>query len=126
MDWFSEFLDKISSGKVEFTDETGKLITISISKKLIDMFKENQAQFIKVGADAFKDFLNLMYKEQDFDALLSIYRKLDNSTLLAMYKEDSIKLAELVKQAQEERELWIWFGKQIGTRIVFGALGALL
>jgi hypothetical protein len=129
--WVGELILKLedlyaNGGKITWTDETGHDIAVAIGKQEIDLLRQNQLELMKISKDVFKEFLLLMSKRQDFDALVLIYEQLDNSSLIAIYKEDSIKLAEIAKNTQAERDFWLWFGKQFAQRVVFGALSALI
>jgi hypothetical protein len=111
---------------IEFTGKLGTKITVEVKQELVDFLRENQSKLIRVGRRAFREFLMLWYEQKEFDALCVIYEQLDNSELIAKYQEDTVKLAEIAKQTQEDRDFWLTFGKQVGMRVVMGALGALI
>jgi hypothetical protein len=111
---------------ITIDDDTGKKVVVSIKQELIDLLKDNRTKLVHVGRDAFKEFVDLWYKQKEFDALCAIYKHLDNSELIEAYREDTIKLAEIARETQETRDFWISFGKQVGMRLVLGALGAII
>lgn len=111
---------------IEFTGKLGTKISVEVKQELVDLIRENQSKLIRVGKRAFKEFLMLWYEQKEFEALCAIYEQLDNTELIAKYKEDTAKLAEIAKQTQEDRDFWISFGKQVGMRVLMGALGALI
>lgn len=121
-------LEEAVSGKlpIKFNDETGKEVIVSIKQNLVNLIKQNRSQLQKVGRQTFKEFLLLWHKQEEFEALVVIFKKLDNKDLIERFKEDTVKLAEIAKETQESRDFWISFGKQVGMRIAFGAIGALL
>ena len=129
--WVSGLIDQLDNavvkgGVINWTDDSGQQIQTAITIQLVDLIRKNKDRLLRIGQKAFHEFLLLMMKQQDFDALVVVYNQLDNSDIIDAYKEDSIKLAEIAKQTQDDRDFWIWFGKQVGTRIVFGAIGALI
>ncbi len=67
-----------------------------------------------------------MEKKKDFEALVLIYQQLDNSSLLDKYKEDSIKLAEIAIQTQENRDFWMAFIQKAVQQSIISVLGVIL
>ena len=129
-DWTIDFIENLGTameaGGIQWTDDTGTQITVKVSIQLLAMIRDNLPHLAEIGQDTFKQFLLMMAKGQDFDALVLIYSKLDNSALILQYKEDAVKLAEIAKRAQETRDFWIAFAKQAAIKIVFGALSVLI
>jgi len=131
MDWIDELIDKLqdavyNSKPLSFIDDSGNEILIEIKSELLELVKENRSRFIRIGINTFKKIMTLFSERKDFDALVVIYDTYDTSSLMDKYKEDTIKLAQIARQVQEDREFWISFAKQVGSRIVLGALGALI
>jgi DNA-binding LacI/PurR family transcriptional regulator len=130
-DWISELINKLeniilSGGEVSWTDNVGNTVTAVVTDTIVSMLRENYAHLMLISINAFKNFMSLMYQQRDFEALVVIYEELDTSELVNRYKEDTIKLAEIARQAQEERDFWVSFGKEFGTRLLFGAISVLL
>lgn len=129
--WVDEFIgllqDALSKngGSIKFNAPDGQEILVNIEQKLVDLIIKSRPQLEKISEQAFKDFLLRMSRHEDFDALVAIYTELDCQALIDKYQYDSIRLAQLAEEMQKSRDFWIWFGKQLGQRIVFGALGAL-
>lgn len=130
-EWVDQFIDRLQqaadgNNPIRFEDDTGQQVVVAIQQQLVQLLRDNRMRLVRVGKNAFKDFLLLWHKQQQFEALVRIYDQLDNSELIDQYREDSAKLAEIAHQVQQDRDFWVSFGKQVGMRIVFGALGALL
>lgn len=129
-DWINQLfaaLDTVlrNGGIIKWTNESGAEITTAISAEAIKTIKDNAIRLQQIGKDAFKEFLLKMSRQQDFEALVVIYSRLDNTELLQKYKEDTVRLAEIARQTQADRDFWIAFAKQVGMRMAFAALGAL-
>ena len=125
--WVSSFINSLENteangGQIQLKD--GPMITLS--KELIKLIIQNRYQLEKVGENAFKQFLAKMSIGYSFEALVAIYSQLDNSALIEAYKTDTVKLAEIALQAQQDRDFWIDFAKQVGSKLVSVALGTLL
>lgn len=129
--WVDSFIDQLqgiqnSGGKVTVKDALGNPVLVKIGSDMLTFLLANKIYLQQVSLSAFKEFLGLMAQQKSFEALTTIYSQLDNSALLEKYKEDTIKLAEIARQAQEARDFWIAFCKQAGEKLLFSALGALL
>lgn len=130
--WVDDFITKLeevsdSGGKVIVRDpNTGHDITVAIRNDLLIFLITNRFRLAQVSYNAFKNFLGLLEKQKDFEALVTIYQELDISDLLDKYKEDSIKLAQLALQTQADRLFWVEFIKQAAEKIVFSALGVIV
>lgn len=129
--WVDGFIDNLqqvidNGGQVPLRDNSGEEILIVIRSDMLSFLVANRVRLAQVTIDAFKEFLKLMSKGQSFEALVIIYERIDNASLVDKYKEDTIKLAEIAKETQENRDFWISFGRQAVEKLVFSALGALL
>ncbi len=130
--WVDSFIDKVEAavsggGKLPVVDKDNNITAyITIGIDFLRFLMANRVRLQMISIETFKHFLYLLSKKQDFDALITIYKELDTQSLVDKYKEDSIKLAEIAKESQENRDFWISFAKQAAERLVFSALGALL
>lgn len=129
--WFDDLITRLeeslaSGEEISWKGFDGETVLIEIKKELIDLIKDNRSMLVRIGRDTFKEFLQLWSKREEFEALVVVYDKLDNTELISKYKEDSAKLAEIAALTQAERNFWIGFGKKVGARVLFGFLGSLL
>ena len=130
MEWVDELLQNLQNAyqskiPVKVQDEAGEVL-INVKQELIDLVNQSRPMLIKVGKDTFKQYLILMHRAQEFDALITIYAKLDGADLMTIYKQDAMKFSQLASEVQSARDFWRWFGKQVGMRIFFGVIGALI
>jgi hypothetical protein len=131
MDWVDTLIDLITKaidngGKLQWTDQSGSIMTAKVEVGLLQLIQDNRARLSIIGQDTFKEAMLLISKQQEFDALVLIYEKLDNSELVEQFKTDSVKLAELAIQAQQNRAFWLNLLKQSAFKIIAAGLGALL
>jgi hypothetical protein len=129
--WVDPFIERVegavrSGSKIQILDRDGNQVFVVIGQDFLRFLIANRIRLQQVALDTFKSFLSLLSEKKDFEALVVIYAALDNQSLVDKYKEDTIKLAEIAKQSQENRDFWINFAKQAAQRLVFSALGALL
>jgi hypothetical protein len=129
--WFDDLVTRLeeslaSGEKISWKGFDGDTVLIEIKNELVDLIKDNRSMLVRIGRDTFKRFLQLWSERKEFDALVVVYDKLDNTELISKYKEDSARLAEVAAQIQAERDFWISFGKKVGTRVLLGFLGSLL
>jgi hypothetical protein len=125
--WFDDLVTRLeeslaSGEKISWKGFDGDTVLIEIKNELVDLIKDNRSMLVRIGRDTFKRFLQLWSERKEFDALVVVYDKLDNTELISKYKEDSARLAEVAAQIQAE----ISFGKKVGTRVLLGFLGSLL
>lgn len=111
--------------QISFVDTVGQTVVVTVEKTVVDFIRDNQARLLLIGYDIFKEFLGLLAKRQEFDALVLVFSQLDNSELINKYKEDTVKLAEIAVEIQANCDFWIVFGKQVGFKVA-GALLTLL
>ena len=131
--WVSDFLGKLQAiiesqgGQVQWIDAiTGNKLAMTITQDLVTIIIANHTALQNIGLAAFKNTLSSLQKGQSFEALVTIYSKLDNSQLLQQYATDSAQLQAIAATTQKERDFWLSFVFQIGTKLTAGALGALL
>ena len=131
--WITDLLNKLTSivenegGILKWTDPiTGETLQSIITHDLISVLIANKTSLTAVGLDTFKQFLALIRGQQSFDALVLVYSKLDNSSLIAQFQTDSAKLAEIAANTQAERKFWIDLAKQLALKLLSGGMGILL
>jgi hypothetical protein len=126
--WVVDFINMLeqSAGKPVKIDFEGKEIVVEIGKEVVNFIRSNSDLLLNIGKDTFKEALLLMSEGNDFDATVRIYDKLDNDELLDKYKADTIQLAEIAVKIQASSDFWFALCKQVGTKVVFAALGYLL
>lgn len=130
MSWTTDLINNLdniyqNNGSITYTSLGGE-VAVKVTQELVSLIKDNEVSLAAISLDTFKEFLGLLEKRQTFAALIVIYGALDNSVLISNFQSDSVKLAEIAKQTQQQRDFWIWFAEQVGTKIVIGALSALL
>ena len=129
-DWVNDLIDKLNDSfmnklPIKTTNSTGQVVLVAIDQAIINFIKDNRVRLLQIGLDAFKNFLQLWMERKEFEAIVLVYQKLDNTELIAKYREDTIKLAELAVEIQAQRDFWISFGVKVGVKVV-GALFTLL
>jgi hypothetical protein len=107
-------------------DKEGNDLQVQITNAVIEYMIANRFMILKVGKDVFKQFLLLCSDGQDLAALKLIYGNMDTTSLINIYKENAIKLAEVYKQDQEMRAFWLQMATTLGGRIISLALGSLV
>jgi hypothetical protein len=129
--WVDEFINSVQdivtnkNGKM-LLNISGQNVEVAIEAGLLGFLIDNRDQLFQVGIEAFKQFLDLLSQKQSFQALMVVYSKFDNQSLVDAYRQDSVKLAEIAAQTQATRDFWIQFAMQAGEKAVSSALGALL
>jgi hypothetical protein len=116
----------LTGKKIEWKDWDGKIIITKVKKELVDIIKENRASLLRMGQQVVREFFSLMGQGRDLAALIKIYNELDNSELILKYKEDTIKLAEIAAQTQQDRAFWRGLAMTVGMRVAFGVIGTLI
>ena len=131
MDWVDELIEIVVSalkgdGVLKWSDASGQIFKAKVETDFLELLRGNRCQLMTVGKDTFKEAMLLMSKQQDFDALVLIYSKLDTESLIEQYKTDTVKLAEIARRVQETRDFWVSFLRQAAVKMVCAGLGALL
>jgi hypothetical protein len=126
--WIIDFINMLeqSAGKPIKINFEGKEVVVEIGKEVVDFIQKNLDSLLNIGKDTFKEALLLMSEDRDFDARVKIYEQLDNDELIDKYKADTIQLAEIAERIQVSKDFWFALCKQVGTKVVFAALGYLL
>jgi len=107
-------------------DFDGKEVSVVVKQEVVDFIKKDFGSLSRVSKNVLKEALLLMSEDKDFDARVKIYERLESDELLDKYKADSIKLADISEKIQADKDFWFALCKQIGTKVVFAALGSIL
>jgi hypothetical protein len=130
-EWLTGFIGVLESSltsnkPLKWDSGTGSEFLIKVTPEVVNLIKSHQDVLLRAGKDVFKKFLELRSKQQDLEALVLVYSQLDNSALIEQYQGDTIKMAALAKQIQEDRNFWVNLGLQLSQKILAGALSVLL
>jgi hypothetical protein len=130
-EWVDDFLGTIEHSiktktPLKWIDETGNEMQIILQQAVFDILKQNRHRLIKIGKRIFKEFLILMSRGEELEALVLVYDQLDTQSLVDKFDENAQKLEQIAIELEEERQFWRDVFKQVVVRLALGALGALL
>lgn len=126
--WVDQFLAKLTaaSDNILKVDIGGTTIKAEISDDLKQFFLENKSLLVRVGKEAFGNFLFLIHQNKDEQAFMILLAKMDADELIAALKQEASEMAAynalMEKFISQVKKLLV----STGLRLASKALLALL
>lgn len=130
--WVDDFLSTLTQigdqgGIVKWVDHaTNSEMAVTLTQDFIDTIRGNRAALLAVGKEDFKAFLVLLQAGENYEALREIYSKMSMEDLIQQAAGDTVKLAQLAEDAENQRQFWLNLAEQAGIKLLSGAIGVLI